>query len=245
LRFTTTDTYSTPFLLYMKKALIASLTLLSLTSIGHENHLTVKSTPKAAVVNTVSTYATVFDDLKLETRGLSRSVFDYALRGMRKMTDAKPVLSIVDMSQPSNRKRLYVIDLVSRKLLFNTYVAHGRNSGVLLAEKFSNTNSSYQSSLGFYKTLNTYQGKHGLSLQLQGLENGFNNNAFSRAIVMHGANYVCEDIIRNTGRLGRSQGCPAVSNAESKPIIQAIKGGSCLFIYYPDPTYLKASTFLG
>ncbi|MCY7357511.1 MAG: murein L,D-transpeptidase catalytic domain family protein, partial [Rudanella sp.] len=220
----------------MKRALIGFLSLLSFTSIGHENKATAKSNTKTATANTATTYAAVFDDLNLETRGLNRTVFDHALRGMQKMMDAKPVLSIVDMSQPSSKKRLYVIDLVGRKLLFNTYVAHGRNSGVLLAEKFSNTNSSFQSSLGFYQTLGTYQGKHGLSLQLKGLERGINDNAFARAIVMHGANYVCEDIIRNTGRLGRSQGCPAVSNAESKPIIQAIKGGSCLFIYSPDPT---------
>lgn len=229
----------------MKQALIGLLSLLSFTSIGHENKATATSNLKTATAKTTSNYATVFDDLNLETRGLSRAVFDHALRGMQKMMDAKPVLSIVDMSQPSSKKRLYVIDLVGRKLLFNTYVAHGRNSGVLLAEKFSNTNSSFQSSLGFYQTLGTYQGKHGLSLQLKGLERGINDNAFSRAIVMHGASYVCEDIIRNTGRLGRSQGCPAVSNAESKPIIQAIKGGSCLFIYSPDPTYLKKSAFLG
>ncbi|KAB7729342.1 hypothetical protein F5984_17095 [Rudanella paleaurantiibacter] len=229
----------------MKQALVLLFSLLSLTSIGHENHLSARMNEKITAPNRAVTYANVFDELGLEMRGLSRSVYEYALRGMQKMPGARPVLSIVDMSQPSNRKRLYVIDLESRKLLFNTYVAHGRNSGVLLAEKFSNTNSSYQSSLGFYKTLGTYSGKHGLSLQLQGLERGFNDNAFSRAIVMHGADYVCEDIIKNTGRLGRSQGCPAVSNAESKPIIQAIKGGSCLFVYYPDPTYLKTSSFLG
>lgn len=229
----------------MKQALIGLLSLLSFTSIGHENKATAKSTLKTITVNTANNYATVFDELNLETRGLSRAVFDHALRGMQKVMNAKPVLSIVDMSQPSSKKRLYIVDLVGRKLLFNTYVAHGRNSGMLLAEKFSNTNSSFQSSLGFYQTLGTYQGKHGLSLQLKGLERGINDNAFARAIVMHGANYVCEDIIRNTGRLGRSQGCPAVSNAESKPIIQAIKGGSCLFIYSPDPTYLKTSAFLG
>ena len=229
----------------MKQALIGLLSLLSFTSIGHENKATAKSTLKTITVNTANNYDTVFDELNLETRGLNRAVFDHALRGMQKVMNAKPVLSIVDMSQPSNKKRLYIVDLVGRKLLFNTYVAHGRNSGMLLAEKFSNINSSFQSSLGFYQTLGTYQGKHGLSLQLKGLERGINDNAFARAIVMHGASYVCEDIIRNTGRLGRSQGCPAVSNAESKPIIQAIKGGSCLFIYSPDPTYLKTSAFLG
>lgn len=229
----------------MKQAIIILLSVLSFSSVGHETPA--PTVTKTAPVTTppVANYATVFDELDLESRGLNRAVFDFALKGMQKMMDAKPILSIVDMSQPSSKKRLYVIDLMSRKLLFNTYVAHGRNSGQLTAMKFSNTNSSFQSSLGFYQTMGTYQGKHGLSLQLKGLEKGFNDNAFSRAIVMHGADYVCEDFIRNTGRLGRSQGCPAVSNAESKPIIQAIKGGSCLFIYSPDPTYLKKSAFLG
>jgi hypothetical protein len=140
---------------------------------------------------------------------------------------------------------LYVVDLLQKKLLFNTYVSHGRNSGDLVASKFSNTNSSFQTSLGFYKTLNTYMGKHGLSLQLQGLEKGFNDNVYNRNIVLHGADYVCEDIIRKTGRLGRSQGCPAVPYAESKGIIQAVKGGTCLFIYSTDTDYHKRSTFLG
>lgn len=229
----------------MKQTLIALLSIFCFTSTSPETEVAKPANALKGAPPASSNYATVFDDLNLEARGLSRPVFEYALEGMQKMMDARPVLSIVDMSQPSSKKRLYIIDLAKRKLLFNTYVAHGRNSGQLTAMKFSNTNSSFQSSLGFYQTLGTYQGKHGLSLQLKGLERGFNDNAFSRAIVMHGADYVCEDMILNTGRLGRSQGCPAVSNAESKPIIQAIKNGSCLFIYSPDPTYLKKSAFLG
>lgn len=194
-----------------------------------------------SVTNTLST---VYDDLDLAASGLSRDVYELALRGMQRIDAARPLLSIVDMSQPSSKKRLYIIDLAKRKLLFNTYVAHGRNSGELLAKRFSNTNSSYQSSLGFYKTMGLYQGKHGLSMQLRGLERGINDNAFNRAIVMHGADYVCEDFIRRTGRLGRSQGCPAVSVSECPSIIKTIAGGSCLFIYSPDQTYLKQSTFL-
>jgi hypothetical protein len=189
-------------------------------------------------------YLSVYDQLNLSHLGLNKDVFAYALRGWEKMNTSKTVLSIVDLSQPSNRKRLYVVDLLQKKLLFNTYVSHGRNSGDLVASKFSNTNSSFQTSLGFYKTLNTYMGKHGLSLQLQGLEKGFNDNVYNRNIVLHGADYVCEDIIRKTGRLGRSQGCPAVPYAESKGIIQAVKGGTCLFIYSTDTDYHKRSTFL-
>lgn len=160
------------------------------------------------------------------------------------MDTTKATITIVDMSQPSTHKRLYVVDLLAKKLLFNTYVAHGQNSGDLVPSKFSNTQSSFQSSLGFYQTLNTYMGKHGLSLQLKGLEKGFNDNVFNRNIVLHGADYVCEDMIRKTGRLGRSQGCPAVPYADSKAIIQAVKGGTCLFVYAPNPSYLSQSAYL-
>jgi hypothetical protein len=186
----------------------------------------------------------LYDDLNLRQAGLERAPFEYALRGLDKVNPARSVLSIVDLSQPSSHKRLYVIDLLNRKLLFHTYVSHGRNSGQLMAGHFSNEPASYQSSLGFYRTLGSYQGKHGLSLQLQGLERGINDNAFDRAIVLHGAGYVCEDIIRQTGRLGRSQGCPAVSPTLSEPIIRALRGGSCLFIYAPDAAYLRQSTYL-
>ena len=186
----------------------------------------------------------VYDQLNLSHAGLQKSVFEYALNGWLKMDTAKSLLTIVDLSQPSNHKRLYVVDLQQKKLLFNTYVAHGRNSGDLVANRFSNTQSSFQTSLGFYKTLNTYMGKHGLSLQLKGLEKGFNDNVYNRNIVLHGADYASEEFIHKTGRLGRSQGCPAVPYAESKGIIQAVKGGSCLFVYAPNPDYLKRSTYL-
>ena len=187
---------------------------------------------------------TIYDQLNLTKLGLQRDVFDYALRGWQKTGASKPVLSIVDLSQPSTKKRLYVVDLQSKKILFNTYVSHGQKSGDLVATSFSNVNSSFQTSLGFYKTLNTYMGKHGLSLQLKGLEKGFNDNVYDRNIVLHGADYVCEAFIRKTGRLGRSQGCPAVPYAESKKIIQAVKGGTCLFVYSPNADYLKRSVYL-
>ena len=187
---------------------------------------------------------TIYDQLNLSQFGLRRDVFDYALRGWQKTGTTKPVLSIVDLSQPSTKKRLYVVDLQNKKILFNTYVSHGQKSGDLVATSFSNVNSSFQTSLGFYRTLNTYMGKHGLSLQLKGLEKGFNDQVQSRNIVLHGADYVCEAFIRKTGRLGRSQGCPAVPYAESKKIIQAVKGGTCLFVYSPNADYLKRSAYL-
>lgn len=233
----------------MKQALIVTLALVGFamtssvnrvapTSFGHS-----KSVLMPSLATSGSSWLVLYDELKLANSGLSRNAYALALRGMHQLKLTKLLLSIVDMSQPSDHKRLYIIDLEAKRLLFNTYVAHGRNSGELLAKRFSNTNSSFQSSLGFYKTLGLYQGKHGLSMQLQGLERGINDNAFARAIVMHGAPYVSESTIRQTGRLGRSQGCPAVSTAECSPIVRTIAGGSCLFIYSPDQHYLKQSVF--
>lgn len=233
----------------MTKPLLLALSLFCLSLTGSEKRTTSSISPKAASPSAASSISAspllaLYDELGLATSGLSRDVYALALRGMQHMPNVRPLLSIVDMSQPSSHKRLYIIDLAKRRLLFNTYVAHGRNSGALVASRFSNTGSSFQSSLGFYRTLGLYQGKHGLSMQLKGLEHGFNDNAFSRAIVMHGADYVCEDVIRRTGRLGRSQGCPAVSNGECSSIVRTISGGSCLFIYSPNPAYLKRSSFL-
>jgi len=151
------------------------------------------------------------------------------------------VITIIDFSLPSDQKRLWVLDLIQKKVLFRCLVSHGRNSGELMAENFSNTPGSCASSPGFYTTGETYIGKHGLSLTLDGLEMGINDKARERAIVIHGADYVSSDFIRNYGRLGRSQGCPAVPAELSKDIIQTIKGGSCLFIYVPKTSYISNS----
>jgi hypothetical protein len=185
-----------------------------------------------------------YDSLKLEAVGLSKEAFRYAWFGFQEAGFDKPILAIADFSQSSRQKRLYVIDFENHKVLLNTYVAHGRNSGQEYASKFSNVNSSYQSSLGFYRALGTYQGKHGLSLRLQGLEKNINDQAFKRAIVMHGADYVSEAFIRQTGRLGRSLGCPAVSQAEHKQLITLLRDGAGLFLYYPDAHYLSKSKIL-
>ncbi|GAB2777504.1 hypothetical protein GCM10027275_20750 [Rhabdobacter roseus] len=192
----------------------------------------------------VPEWKVLYDSLQLATLGLSDETFRYAWYGFQNMKLQKPIMAIADFSQSSRNKRLYVIDAVNKKLILNTYVAHGRNSGQEFAQKFSNENSSYQSSLGFYRTLSTYQGKHGLSLRLEGQEKGVNDRALERAIVMHGADYVSENFIRNTGRLGRSLGCPAVSMAEHERLIKLLTGGAGLFLYYPDATYLRASQLL-
>lgn len=158
--------------------------------------------------------------------------------------DNKNLLTVIDFSLPSDQKRLWVINLKERQLLFNDLVAHGRNSGNIMAENFSNVNESHMSSQGFYTTGNTYFGKHGLSLRLNGMEKEINDNAFSRAIVMHGADYVSEDFIKAHGRLGRSYGCPSVSQAISKEVINTIKNKTCLFIYSPVLQYDKVSKLL-
>ncbi|MEZ4900715.1 MAG: murein L,D-transpeptidase catalytic domain family protein [Spirosomataceae bacterium] len=186
----------------------------------------------------------LYQELCLGDIGLDQTVFDYAIRGVKKINPSKPILTIADLSQPSTQKRLYVIDLVKRKVLYRTFVAHGRNSGDLYAHRFSNQMSSYQSSLGFYQTLGTYQGKHGLSLRLQGLESGFNSNALDRAVVIHGADYVSESFIKKIGRLGRSFGCPAIPYDVHKAIIETIKNGACLFVFSPNKQYLQKSSFL-
>lgn len=154
------------------------------------------------------------------------------------------VITIIDFSLQSDRERLWVLDLKQGKVLFHCLVSHGRNSGELKAENFSNIPGSYESSPGFYVTGETYIGKHGLSLILDGLESGINDKARARAIVIHGADYVSADFIRNNGRLGRSLGCPAVPVELSEDIIKTIKGGSCLFIYAPQPSYTSNSPII-
>jgi hypothetical protein len=142
-------------------------------------------------------------------------------------------LTIVDFSLSSQSKRLWVIDMKNLKVVYNTLVAHGKNSGLDYATNFSNVNSSNKSSLGFFMTGETYMGKHGLSLKLDGLEKGVNDKARQRGIVVHGADYVSSNFARNNNRLGRSQGCPALPVELSKKIIQMIKNKSCLYIYHP------------
>jgi hypothetical protein len=152
--------------------------------------------------------------------------------------------TIIDYSLPSNQKRLWIIDMENGNILHHDLVSHGRNSGDLMALSFSNVDSSYMSSLGFYLTGETYFGKHGYSLRLDGLEKGFNNNARTRAIVIHGADYVDEEFVNNYGRLGRSLGCPALPNDSASAVIDMIKDNSCVFIYGKNTEYLIQSSFL-
>jgi hypothetical protein len=153
-------------------------------------------------------------------------------------------LAVIDYSLPSNQPRLWVFDLVKRKLLFQELVAHGKNSGDNLATRFSNDDDSHSSSLGLFRTTDTYAGKNGYSLRMDGLERGVNDKALERAIVIHGAPYVSATEAREQGRIGRSWGCPAVRMAVAHPLIDALKGGQMLFSYYPDKRWLSTSPYL-
>ncbi|WP_018615448.1 murein L,D-transpeptidase catalytic domain family protein [Segetibacter koreensis] len=202
-----------------------------------------------ANVNTVNSRLAVYDSLNLGDLGLSRYAFEYALKGFNYLLSSgklknEEIISIVDFSQASSKKRLYVIDLKNKKILYNTYVSHGRNSGREMANEFSNEPESNKSSLGFYVTGDTYMGKHGFSMRLFGEEKGINDNANTRAIVMHCAAYVSESAIKMQGFIGRSLGCPALPENVYKPIIDKIKNGSCLFLYSPDKFYASHSEIL-
>jgi len=191
----------------------------------------------------------VYDSLKLGALGLSRQAYDYALKGFNYLLSKgkianNNIISIADFSEPSSKKRLFIIDMKNYKILFNTYVAHGQNSGREYADNFSNKPESLQSSPGFYVTKETYTGSHGMSLRLEGEEQGINDNALNRGIVMHAAPYVNESLAKGRGFIGRSWGCPAVAPELHQAIINKIKNGTCLFLYTPNKNYISSSRIL-
>ena len=190
----------------------------------------------------------LYSSINLAQIGLTQDVFDKALIGWTKLKSKlsnDSIISIADYSQSSNNKRLYVLDLKNKKLLYNAYIAHGKNTGEEFAKNFSNEPSSLMSSMGFYITSDVIVSpKHGMALLINGVEKGFNDNAQKREIIIHAADYVSEDFFKKHGRLGRSFGCPALPVELNKPIIETIKSGSCLFIYYPSEDYNRKSSLL-
>ena len=221
------------------------------------NHTLVSavSTPQViadtSFINSINGIASLslYDSLRLGSLGLGRQVFDYAMRGFNNMKQMGKlgndgIISIIDFSKPSSNKRLFIIDLKKVKVIFNTYVAHGINSGKEFAKEFSNVAESNKSSLGFYTTATTYSGKHGYSLHLQGEEEGINDNAYNRDIVVHAAAYVNEQTIKSLGYIGRSWGCPAIPQRLNVPIINKIKNGTCLFIFGENAGYLSDSKLI-
>lgn len=190
----------------------------------------------------------LYEEAGLAKLGLSFKVLKYALKGYEKLKDRghvkkDEVLTVVDFSQGSKKKRMYIIDVENQEVLINTWVAHGKNTGLDKATRFSNRMNSLQSSLGFYVTANTYYGQHGLSLRLDGKERGYNDKAMDRAIVIHGANYIGKHRLKS-GYMGRSWGCPAVPKEVSAKVISLIKNGTCFFIYHPSNSYLHGSRLL-
>ncbi|MCW3092254.1 MAG: murein L,D-transpeptidase catalytic domain family protein [Chitinophagaceae bacterium] len=241
--------------------LFAFTTFISFSFSFKENNISTKAGILACYNDSSSTETFISDKhantkapdtytvMNLEKKGLSKKAFDLALKGYnnlirKKVIRNKNIITVIDFSKPSSQKRLYVIDLKRNKVLFQSLVAHGRNSGLDYATNFSNENDSHKSSLGFYVTLNTYSGECGYALKLKGCERGFNDQAYNRAIVMHGSEYVTEQFLKSNGFLGRSFGCPALPAKMNKKIIDVIKNGSCLFLYHPTQKYLLTSPVL-
>ncbi|MBM3440145.1 MAG: murein L,D-transpeptidase catalytic domain family protein [Bacteroidetes bacterium] len=214
------------------------------------NHKTISAFHEPAADERITIQAdSLYTQMQLAQSGLQFQAFLLAFKGYQKMLDLgmiakRGLLSIADFSLPSNTQRFFVVDMQHGKLLFKTWVAHGRNSGRVFATDFSNQPASFKSSLGFYLTLRPYYGDKGYALKLQGIEAGINDNAFERAIVIHGADYVNEKIAATQGYLGRSLGCPALPMQLNKKVINTIREGSCFFIYHPNPTYLNNSKLL-
>jgi len=214
----------------------------------------------AALLTTPSTHADTFLAQALHPDALHGQALDQRLTRLAPGADPRVLslaanalacadpdaerLAVIDYSLPSTEPRLWVFDLGRDELMFEELVSHGRGSGDAMATTFSNVPESYQSSLGLFRTMNTYYGRNGYSLRLEGLETGINDLAYQRAIVIHGADYVSESFIEQTGRLGRSHGCPAVRQEVTYPLIDSIKEEQYLFVYYPDQEWLEGSAYL-
>jgi hypothetical protein len=191
----------------------------------------------------------LYDHIDLESYNLNYNVFKMGMIGFHSLRNEGKVgnrnlLTIIDFTKPSTEKRFYTIDLDAKKVKFHSLVAHGRTTGENMAKTFSNKPHSNASSLGFYVTGETYVGSKGYSLRLDGQEKKYNGNIRSRAVVIHSADYVSESWIRKNGRIGRSQGCPALPNEINKAVINTIKNKTVIFAYYKDDTYLKSSAYL-
>lgn len=242
-------------LVFMLRLLLTKFFALSICWFSITNDSTAENvifnSLKTEIINDTPAIAKpdVFDSLHLGKLGLGRRAFDYAMIGFKKLQDKSllkndKIISIIDFTLPSGKKRLFVIDLKNYKLLFVTYVAHGKNSGLDKALYFSNEPESNKSSVGFYTTKETYLGTHGYSMRLEGHETGFNDKANERDIVVHSADYVDENTAQSQGYIGRSLGCPALSPKIYKAVIEKIKNGTCLFVYGNDNKYIINSRYL-
>ncbi len=187
-------------------------------------------------------------DLAARAPALDRKVLRHAVSAMHCAVshgaDPAARLAVIDFSLPSSERRMWIFDLERREVLLTDYVAHGNKSGDNHASAFSNVIGSHQSSLGLFRAAESYQGKHGYSLRMDGLEPGVNDRARERAIVIHGADYVDPTWIPKQGRIGRSQGCPAVRPEIARMVVDTLKGGQFVFAWYPDRQWLQSSAYL-
>lgn len=225
---------------------IAGFVTLNSKPLDSLNKSTGKPAKDARPKEVISASKLLYEDINLEGI-LKFDVFEKAYNGyinLKPQFRNSDIITVIDFSLPSTSKRMYVIDIINKKLLYHTIVSHGKNSGELYATNFSNRHGSLQSSLGFFITENTYQGSNGYSLVINGLEKNINDQAKARAVVIHGADYCNQNVIQNLGRLGRSYGCPALPRDLNAPIINTIKNGSMLFIYADDKGYLASSKVL-
>lgn len=223
--------------------------MLRLPIIGAALAAAVLFVPHASDASTSATFA-IEDFDATSIGGIETDVLEMALGAASCAVKTGAVkgpetLTVIDYSKPSSERRLWVYDLKTKQLLFEELVAHGQGSGDNLATHFSNNDESHQTSLGLFVTSDTYVGKNGYSLRLDGLDKGVNDRARDRAIVMHGAPYVSQSFVKANGRLGRSWGCPAISELVARKMIDTVKGGGLVFAYYPDARLLKTSKYLG
>ncbi|MCD9006256.1 murein L,D-transpeptidase catalytic domain family protein [Luteimonas sp. XNQY3] len=231
----------------MRPLLLASA-VAALATAGFADRTSAADRVAIATPSAVPASDPLLDTLARSAPRLDRKVLQLATRALAcamRQPHARPAtLSVIDYSLPSTQPRLWVFDLARNTLLFEEWVAHGRNTGENLATRFSNREGSFMSSLGVFLTQETYHGQNGYSLRLQGLEPGFNDRARERAIVIHGAPYVNPLAATGQGRLGRSLGCPAVRPAIARQLIDTIRDGSLVFAYYPDADWLRQSQLL-
>lgn len=215
-----------------------TLPLIILLNINIQSNSAVLTTAKASAIEKYNAIPEVSETIPFEA-------FDLAFKAyMQTPLSNNKILTIIDYTKPSTEDRFYVLDIKANKLLYKTKTAHGINTGNKYARKFSNISRSKQSSLGFFKTGVTYDGKHGFSLRLHGMESGINDNAYDRAIVIHKADYMSDSFLKKHGRAGRSWGCPALQEDIYEEVINTIKNGSGLFIYSEDPSYKANSRFV-
>jgi hypothetical protein len=223
--------------------------LLLITSLTNIGSWTDGNRTRVASKDILNAKAFLEKYLSLNEPALKPEAFRFGLIGFeallsRGLITNDSLLTIIDFSLPSSKDRFFVINLLNNQVVFKSLVSHGRNSGDLYANRFSNKMQSHESALGFFITGKSYQGGQGYSLQLQGVDTGYNDRTRARGIVIHAADYATHEYVTRYGRLGRSFGCPALPPEISRPIINLIKDGSVLFSYYPDPAYFTHSVIL-